>query len=334
MTQEGKLFNAQKNNPTQGTFEGKEIPQKLINQYRKMRKSDDESAGAMSTRSGTIISKHLLKQTREFLGEEASTTRGREFTNLLAKIYRAQKKNDFFQELEQPRTSYSMPPKNLDDPAEGYIYNILDTKKGKNYVGSKLGAIDKTENYLGSGTIIKNIANKRPDDLYKTILGKTKTRRELVEQEEAWLKAMRASQDGNMYNLKNSYGGFEDFQRPLGIEPWNKGKKIGPRTQEVKDKIGGKRGDNTFQKNVINSFHQTKTGVMGLTRGADGMFQVNKIDKNGKRIKRALRTKNVNNAFKMAEELGLPIIDKAKFKALTKELGIKSNLKEYKGLND
>ena len=81
----------------------------------------------------------------------------------------------------------------MDGPAEGYIYNILDTKKGKNYVGSKLGAIDKTENYLGSGTVIKNIANKRPDDLYKTILGKTKTRRELNELEEAYLKAMNAA---------------------------------------------------------------------------------------------------------------------------------------------
>ena len=73
----------------------------------------------------------------------------------------------------------------------GYVYKTVNTvngkkyigaklsKKGKNYVGSKLGAIDKTENYLGSGTVIKNIANKRPDDLYKTILGKTNTRREL-----------------------------------------------------------------------------------------------------------------------------------------------------------
>ena len=28
-----------------------------------------------------------------------------------------------------------------------------------------------------------------------------------MEQEEAWLKAMRAAQDDNMYNLKNSYHG-------------------------------------------------------------------------------------------------------------------------------
>ena len=107
----------------------------------------------------------------------------------------------------------------MDGPSEGYIYNILDTKKGKNYVGSKLGAIDKTEDYLGSGTIIKRIANKRPDDLYKTILGKTSTRRELMTQEEAWLKAMRAAQDGNMYNLKDSYYGS------LGLKATDKTKK-------------------------------------------------------------------------------------------------------------
>ena len=119
------------------------------------------------------------------------------------------KKDNLFDSLEGNllEDDNSMMSINLDDPLEGYIYNILDTKKGKNYVGSKVGAIDKTKNYLGSGTIISKIAKKRPDDLYKTILGKTKTGRELMEQEEAWLKAMRAAQDDNMYNLKNSYNG-------------------------------------------------------------------------------------------------------------------------------
>ena len=144
----------------------------------------------------------------------------------------------------------------MDGPAEGYIYNILDTKKGKNYIGSKLGAIDKTQDYLGSGTIIKNISKKRPDDLYKTILGKTSTRREMMTQEEAFLKAYRAAQDDNMYNLKNSYNGklghvvTEETKKKIiattkgrpgklhtpeakrkiseagkGRTPWNKGKK-------------------------------------------------------------------------------------------------------------
>ena len=49
---------------------------------------------------------------------------------------------------------------NLDDPLEGYIYNILDTKNGKNYVGSKVGKIDKTKDYLGSGTILKILLRK------------------------------------------------------------------------------------------------------------------------------------------------------------------------------
>jgi len=139
----------------------------------------------------------------------------------------------------------------MDGPHEGYIYNILDTKKGKNYVGSKVGAINDTEDYLGSGTIIKKIAKKRPDTLHKTILGKTKTRRELIAQEEAWLTAMNAAEDKGMYNLTNNY--FGGAQGPeaiekiraglLGTEPWNKGKKTGVggnktvRTQAVKDKI-------------------------------------------------------------------------------------------------
>ena len=140
---------------------------------------------------------------------------------------------------------------NLDEPAKGYIYNILDTKNGKNYVGSKLGAIDQTENYLGSGTIISKIAKKRPDDLYKTILGKTSTRREMMTQEEAWLKAMRASQDGNMYNLKNSYRGAtgrimtDSHKAKIGKANTNKTKGIkrGPASDEHKRNISkGKKG--------------------------------------------------------------------------------------------
>ena len=165
---------------------------------------------------------------------------------------------------------------NLDEPAEGYIYNILDTKSGKNYVGSKLGAIDKTENYLGSGAIIKNIAKKRPDDLYKTILGKTNTRRELMTQEEAFLKAYRAAQDDNMYNLTNNY--FGGAQGPevikkiraglLGNEPWNKGKKTGiggnktVRTQETKDKISQTL---TGRKQTPEQIQNAKDGRAGYT---------------------------------------------------------------------
>ena len=74
--------------PKTYTFEGKEIPQKLIDQHRKMQESDAVSASAMSTRSGTIISKNFLKQAEEFLGEEVVTTKGRKFTNLLYRINR------------------------------------------------------------------------------------------------------------------------------------------------------------------------------------------------------------------------------------------------------
>jgi hypothetical protein len=58
------------------------------------------------------------------------------------------------------------------------------------------------------------------------------------------------------------------------------------------------------------------------------------LDENGKAIGKRIETVNPEKALRLDEELGLPIIDKAKFKALTKELGIKSNLKEYKGFYD
>jgi len=90
-TQEQTQTTAPAATPKTYTFEGKKIPQKLIDQYRKMQESDAVSARAMSTRSGTIISKNFLKQAQEFLGgkENAITlTRGREFTSLLSRIIR------------------------------------------------------------------------------------------------------------------------------------------------------------------------------------------------------------------------------------------------------
>ena len=140
----------------------------------------------------------------------------------------------------------------MDGPAKGYIYNILDTKNGKNYVGSKLGAIDKTEDYLGSGTIIKRIANKRPDDLYKTILGKTSTRREMMTQEEAWLKAMRAAQDDNMYNLKNSYRGS------TGRIPPNKGKKMSEAQKIKLRESSAKRWAKDSERKKASNSHKGK----------------------------------------------------------------------------
>ena len=74
--------------PKTYTFEGKPIPQKLIDQHKKMEESDVASEGAMSTRSGTIISKNYLKQAEEFLGEDVTTSRGREFSQLINRINR------------------------------------------------------------------------------------------------------------------------------------------------------------------------------------------------------------------------------------------------------
>ena len=66
-------------------FEGKPIPQKLINQHKKMIESD-KIENPMSTRPGTIIANNFLKQSREFIGEEVTTTRGRELNSVLNRI--------------------------------------------------------------------------------------------------------------------------------------------------------------------------------------------------------------------------------------------------------
>jgi hypothetical protein len=71
--------------PKTYTFEGKPIPQKLIDQHRKVQENDNASYGAMdygygSQRSRTIISRNFINQQKAFLGKGDSslTTRGRE----------------------------------------------------------------------------------------------------------------------------------------------------------------------------------------------------------------------------------------------------------------
>ena len=82
--------------PKTYTFEGKPIPQKLIDQHRKMVENDKASDGTEmsygkgSQRSSTIIRRNFIKQQNEFLGQGDSsmTPRGREFDALLSRINR------------------------------------------------------------------------------------------------------------------------------------------------------------------------------------------------------------------------------------------------------
>lgn len=62
----------------------------------------------------------------------------------------------------------------------GYVYLTLDQKENKIYIGQKKGLIEKTENYFGSGDIIRRIVKKRGTYfLKKIILGVCETKEEL-----------------------------------------------------------------------------------------------------------------------------------------------------------
>lgn len=66
----------------------------------------------------------------------------------------------------------------------GYVYKILDTKHDKIYIGQKKGKVEKTKNYFGSGTIIKDIIKSRGTSLLiKTILCLCYSKEELLEKE-------------------------------------------------------------------------------------------------------------------------------------------------------
>lgn len=64
----------------------------------------------------------------------------------------------------------------------GYIYITLDQKRNKVYIGHKIGLVENSINYFGSGKVIKLILKKRGTYfLKKTILGVCYTLEELLE---------------------------------------------------------------------------------------------------------------------------------------------------------
>lgn len=103
----------------------------------------------------------------------------------------------------------------------GYIYLIKDHYKNKIYIGQSTNL--KTENYFGSGIIIKRILKIRKHHLQKIILGYCETKEELDEAEKICIDHFQSNDKRYGYNL--SEGGCN------GAGKLNKGKKRSLKTR-------------------------------------------------------------------------------------------------------
>lgn len=90
----------------------------------------------------------------------------------------------------------------------GFIYIWRDNLRNKYYIGSHQGTID--DGYLGSGKFFLNAYSKRPNDFKRRIIKEFDviTRKELLSEEQKWLKLIDKSELGaKYYNLKNVAAG-------------------------------------------------------------------------------------------------------------------------------
>lgn len=147
------------------------------------------------------------------------------------------------------------------------IYKITNTVNGKIYIGShRTSNID--DGYMGSGTLIKKaIKNYGIDCFLKEILyifnnpeDMVKKEREIVN--ETFLKRR------DTYNLEIGGSGGKFWTKELRLKmseskkgsiPWNKGKKLGPLSEEHKQKLSeALSGENNPMYNKPSYYNMTE----------------------------------------------------------------------------
>lgn len=139
------------------------------------------------------------------------------------------------------------------------IYKIVNLINGSFYIGQDS---KNNPNYLGSGKIIKQAIKKYgKNNFKKIILEECSNLKELSEREIYWIEHENAISKG--YNIaKGGNGGDTISKNPnrdkiikklSGKTPWNKGKVIGPMSEEEKAKRS-----KTLKKKYKNKVHHSK----------------------------------------------------------------------------
>lgn len=125
------------------------------------------------------------------------------------------------------------------------IYKTTNLINGKVYIGSHR-TFDINDNYLGSGTLLKNAIKKYGrDNFVKEILHTFDNPYEMVEMERSLVNEEFIKRR-DTYNMEIGGSGGKIWTKELrdkmskskkGSTPWNKGKKTGPLSDEHKQKM-------------------------------------------------------------------------------------------------
>ena len=142
-----------------------------------------------------------------------------------------------------------------------YIYRITNNLNGHTYIGQhKYKKLD--DNYMGSGKLLRFAYKKYGiENFSKEILYSRIRDRETADAMEIWMIKKERSIGKSEYNISGGGTGGN-----LGIPIWNKGKKLGPHTEEWRKKVsaatkGRKRGPMSEETKRKISETKKKNGV-------------------------------------------------------------------------
>lgn len=95
----------------------------------------------------------------------------------------------------------------------GFVYITTNNIDGKQYIGKcEYNRENGWESYLGSGVYLKRAIKKHGSHNFsREIIFQAKTKKELEEKEEFYIKEYNAAEDPNFYNLKETSIGGDTF---------------------------------------------------------------------------------------------------------------------------
>lgn len=125
----------------------------------------------------------------------------------------------------------------------GFVYIWYDRKHARFYIGSHWGT--ERDGYVCSSNWMRRAYRRRPDDFKRRVIQRVESNRiDLFKAEEKWLQLIKQEEiKVRYYNLtrsvKNLWHQHPEKVKEIGqkISQQKLGKKTGPRSQEVKDRI-------------------------------------------------------------------------------------------------
>ncbi len=231
--------------------------------------------------------------------------------------------------------SYSMEvnPKQAYRP--GYVYKTVNTVDGKKYIGSRLSPQGTQgeyfdEKYYGSGADLKKaIAEHGKDKFINVKQQDTNSIADIIESETGLLRKLKVKEDPNYYNKHNHYSGGGDATEVTKkkisdmLKGKNKGRKLGPQSEEHKIKIGKASKGRKHSKETKIKISKLRAGRPSPNKGKKmSEEQKRKISKSrtGQKMSEEHRRKvSEGHKGQKAWNKGMTREDEAIYKTLNKE---------------